>query len=147
MHISSAGKRGVQVAPTFPVPKRLRKPCPLWRVVSINRGPRASRDPIYPSRPEGPTSGTPAAAQNRPHESSFYEGNPPTAPAHRHQEIDMHQNLHTQQHEAPLSLWIAAGVAALAYITALNFATYWALSGTVAVVAAVSAVRWLRSRH
>lgn len=59
----------------------------------------------------------------------------------------MHQNLHTQQHEAPLSLWIAAGVAALAYITALNFATYWALSGTVAVVAAVSAVRWLRSRH
>ena len=57
----------------------------------------------------------------------------------------MHQNLHTQQHEAPLSLWIAGSVAALAYITALHFATYWTASGTLAVVAAISAVRWLRS--
>lgn len=49
------------------------------------------------------------------------------------------------QHEAPLSLWIAGGIAALAYIFALNFATYWTLAGTFAVAAAVSAVRWLRS--
>lgn len=49
------------------------------------------------------------------------------------------------QHEAPLSLWIAAVVAALAYITALHFATYWTLSGTFSIAAAVSAVRWLRS--
>jgi hypothetical protein len=59
----------------------------------------------------------------------------------------MQQQLHTQHHEAPLSLWIAGGIAALAYITALHFATYWTLSGTVAVVAAVSAVRWLRSNR
>lgn len=56
----------------------------------------------------------------------------------------MQQQLHTQ-HEAPLSLWIAAGVAALAYITALHFATYWTLAGTFAIAASVSAVRWLRS--
>jgi hypothetical protein len=59
----------------------------------------------------------------------------------------MHQNLHTQQHEAPLSLWIAGGIAALAYITALHFATYWTAAGTLAVLAAVSAVRWLRSHR
>jgi len=51
------------------------------------------------------------------------------------------------QHEAPLSLWIAGGIAALAYITALHFATYWTAAGTLAVLAAVSAVRWLRSHR
>jgi hypothetical protein len=51
------------------------------------------------------------------------------------------------QHEAPLSLWIAGGIAALAYITALHFATYWTAAGTLAVLAAVSAVRWLRSNR
>lgn len=57
----------------------------------------------------------------------------------------MQQNLHTQQHEAPLSLWIAGSITVLAYITALHFATYWTLAGTAAVAAAVGAVRWLRS--
>lgn len=57
----------------------------------------------------------------------------------------MQQQLHTQQHEAPLSLWVAGGIAALAYITALHFATYWTLAGTFAIAAAVSSVRWLRS--
>lgn len=51
------------------------------------------------------------------------------------------------QHGAPLSLWIAGGIAGLAYITALYFATYWTLAGTFAVAAAVSAVRWLRSNR
>jgi hypothetical protein len=77
----------------------------------------------------------------------FVRATRPPRRRHRHQEIDMHQNLHTQQHEAPLSLWIAAGVAALAYLTALHFATYWTLSGTFAVAAAVSAVLWLRSNR
>ena len=113
--------QGVGVAPTFPTPKRLHAP-----------------------RQGEP--GTPPAAQSRGRESSTSEGNPPTPRRrHRHQEIDMHQNFHTQQHEAPLSIWIAAGIAALAYLTALHFATYATLTGTVAVVAAVSAVRWLRS--
>ncbi|CAZ88719.1 hypothetical protein [Thiomonas arsenitoxydans] len=58
----------------------------------------------------------------------------------------MQQHLDVQ-HEAPLSLWIAGGVAAIAYITALHFATYWTASGTLAFLAAVSAVRWLRSNR
>ncbi len=58
------------------------------------------------------------------------------------------QHITNQQHTnnaAPPSLWIAAGIAALAYLTALHFATYWTIAGTLAVVAAVSSVRWLRS--
>ncbi|MDE2268577.1 MAG: hypothetical protein KGL33_06135 [Betaproteobacteria bacterium] len=58
----------------------------------------------------------------------------------------MQQHLDVQ-HEAPPSLWIAGGIAALAYIFALNFATYWTIAGTCAVAAAISAVRWLRSNH
>ena len=57
------------------------------------------------------------------------------------------QHLSNQQHSsyAPMSLWIAGGIVGIVYITALHFATYWTASGTLAVLAAVSAVRWLRS--
>jgi hypothetical protein len=51
------------------------------------------------------------------------------------------------QHGAPLSLWIAGGIAAFAYVTALHFFTYATLSGTFAIAAAISAVRWLRSNR
>ncbi len=57
------------------------------------------------------------------------------------------QQHHDVQHGAPLSLWIAAGIAGIAYITALHYATYWTCAATLAVAAAVSAVRWLRSNR
>ena len=59
----------------------------------------------------------------------------------------MHQNLHTQQHSdlAPTSLWVAGGMAVLAYITALHFATYWTLTATLAILIPARFIAWLRS--
>ncbi len=60
----------------------------------------------------------------------------------------MQQQQHLDvQHGAPTSLWVAGVAAGIVYITALNFATYWTLAGTLAVAAAISSVRWLRSNR
>ena len=56
----------------------------------------------------------------------------------------MHQ-IHTQQHLAPTSLWVAGLIAALAGVLALHFFPYWTLAATAAILIPARFIAWLRS--
>ena len=56
----------------------------------------------------------------------------------------MHQ-IHTQQHLAPTSLWVAGLIAVLAGVLALHFFPYWTLAATAAILIPARFIAWLRS--